>query len=272
MSDDDILVGMTVPPTAFRTSTKGKPSFLVDSPEEEAVYRAIVAASQQTMTLDDVRLMRRIFDRADLDGNRFVDREELQVALKTVDEGDLASRVLREILLDDQAAATTSTASSHATATTGSSPGSGHPPHAQKRRHAAERQVLRDSRWSFPAFVFLLRAKLSNDERLKLLTKEEEFLREMGVTSEERSSMEEFRQGREERRRSSLLHQFLKHHGGDEAAPPPLAGGESNSPSKRLQQPNELSDSETRRRSLGSGSLNRAPNDVEEYKREFGLV
>ena len=254
MSAEDVLVGMTIPPTAFRTSTTGKPSYLLDTPDEEAVYRAIVAASQQTMTLEDVRLMRRIFDRADLDGNRFVDREELRLALKSVDAGDLAGRVLQEILLEQ--------GSNGKVEERGESAARDSSSLSTKRKHA-ERKVLGDTRWSFPAFVFLLRAKLSEDERLKLMTKEEEFLREMGVDREERIAMEEFRDGREERRRSSLVQQYLKDHNHNQAATsPPKAGGGG---SRSL----EHSESTSRRMSDSRASI---PNDVEEYKREFGIV
>lgn len=179
----------------FEYSTKGVSPLLKDLPEEESVYRSLSEASQGVFSVDQVRVIRRVFDRADEDGNFFVDIAELRLALRNLHE-NVATRVLEEILAS-----------------------SGH-----------------EDKWSFPAFVHMMRLKLSSDERVQLIAMEEEYIRSMGIDDAEQKSLEEFRNFREERRKSQMLKpQTLT----DRPHPPP------------------------RRQSH--------PNDVDEYRREFGL-
>lgn len=178
----------------FEYSTRGFSPLQKDLPEEEAIYKSLADASQGVFTVDQVRVIRRVFDRADEDGNFFVDLVELKLALRNLHE-NVATRVLEEILTS-----------------------SGH-----------------EDKWSFPAFVHMMRLKLSSDERVQLIAMEEEYIRSMGIDNAEQKSLEEFRSFREERRKSQML-KPLNH--SDRPHPP------------------------ARRPSL--------PNDVEEYKREFG--
>lgn len=184
--------------TPFQASTKGKSPYEKDMPEEEAVYKSLAEASQGCYTTDQVRVIRRLFDRADEDGNRFVDTVELRGALKNLHE-NVATRVLEELLADSDS----------------------------------------ESKWSFPAFVHMMRVKLTSDERIHLIAMEEEYIRSMGINDEEQKSLEQFRSFREERRRSTILKK------------PSDAGVE------------HVDRHPARRPSM--------PNDVDEYKREFGL-
>jgi len=186
---------MTFAKVPFEYSTKGVSPLLKDLPEEEEVYRSLAEASQGVFSVEQVRVIRRVFDRADEDGNFFVDLSELRRALQHLDD-NVATRVLQEILAS-----------------------SGH-----------------EDKWSFPAFVHMMRLKLTSDERVQLIAQEEEYIRSMGIDDAEQRSQEEFRQFRDERRRSQLLKPSVTT---DRPQPSP------------------------RRPSL--------PNDVEEYRREFGL-
>lgn len=185
-------------PLLFQQSTKGKSPLVRDMPEEEEVYKSLADASNGVFTVEEVRLVRRVFDRADEDGNRFVDKNELRLALQHLDE-NVATRVLEEILKDPTS----------------------------------------ENKWSFPAFVHMMRVRLTSDERIHLLAMEEEYIRSMGIDQEEQKSLEQFRSFREERRKSTAL------------KPP--------SPNVERHHLNTLN----RRQSI--------PNDVDEYKREFGL-
>ena len=72
-----------------------------DTVEEEATYASLATASNNCFTVDDVRLIRRMFDRADQDNNGLVDRKELELLLSTLDD---ASRKLIEAVLKDELA------------------------------------------------------------------------------------------------------------------------------------------------------------------------
>lgn len=183
----------------FMLSTKGKSPYEKDFPEEEAVYKSLAEASQGCFSTDEVRIIRRLFDRADEDGNRFVDTSELRGALKSLHE-NVATRVLEEVLKESD----------------------------------------NESKWSFPAFVHMMRVRLTSDERIHLIAMEEEYIRSMGIDQQEQKSLEQFRSFREERRRSSVLKK-------------PAQEGSGASDDRH----------QARRSSL--------PNDVDEYKREFGL-
>lgn len=180
----------------FEYSTKGLPALQKDLPAEENVYKSLADASQGVFTVDQVRVIRRVFDRADEDGNFFVDKEELRLALKNLHEG-VATRVLEEILQESGT----------------------------------------ESKWSFQAFVHMVRMRLSSDERIHLIAMEEEYIRSMGIDDAEQESLQQFRSFREERRKSNLN------------KPPAVA--------------TDRQAAAVRRASV--------PNDVDEYKREFGL-
>jgi Ca2+-binding EF-hand superfamily protein len=185
----------------FQLSTKGKSANEKDFPEEEAVYKSLAEASQGCFSIDEVRIIRRLFDRADEDGNRFVDTLELRTALKNLHE-NVATRVIEEILTDSDS----------------------------------------ESKWSFPAFVHMMRRRLTSDERIHLIAMEEEYIRSMGIDDEEKESLVQFRTLKEERRASAISHK--------------RSAENSYSGEERLP-------AATRRQSV--------PNDVEEYRREFGL-
>lgn len=184
----------------FQLSTKGKSPHEKDFPEEEAVYKSLSEASQGCFTVDEVRIIRRLFDRADEDGNRFVDTVELRSALKNLHE-NVATRVVEEILSDSDS----------------------------------------ESKWSFPAFVHMMRVRLTSDERIQLIAMEEEYIRSMGIDDEEKESLVQFRTFREERRQSAIMSH-------KRSADSSLTGDDRHA---------------VRRQSI--------PNDVDEYKREFGL-
>lgn len=184
----------------FALSTKGKSPLERDLPEEELVYKSLADASQGCFSVDEVRVIRRLFDRADEDGNRFVDTQELNSALRNLHE-NVATRVIEEVLKESDG----------------------------------------ESKWSFPAFVHMMRVRLTSDERIHLIAMEEEYIRSMGIDQEEQKSLQQFRSFREERRKSSLV---AKPH-------IPADGGDARH-------------AVVRRTS--------APNDVEEYKREFGFA
>lgn len=86
----------------FSYSTAGKPPTMKDLPEEEKMYLSLAAASNQSFTVDDVRVIRRIFDRADLDNNGFVDRAELEASvLSTLDVA--SKKMITAVLEEDNA-------------------------------------------------------------------------------------------------------------------------------------------------------------------------
>ena len=85
----------------FSYSTAGKPAEMRDTLEEEATYASLATASNNCFTVDDVRLIRRMFDRADQDNNGLVDRKELELLLSTLDD---ASRKLIDAVLTDESA------------------------------------------------------------------------------------------------------------------------------------------------------------------------
>lgn len=185
----------------FQFSTKGKSAHEKDYPEEETVNKSLAEASQGCFNIDEVRIIRRLFDRADEDGNRFVDTVELRTALKNLHE-NVATRVIEEILNDSDS----------------------------------------ESKWSFPAFVHMMRRRLTSDERIHLIAMEEEYIRSMGIDDQEKESLEQFRTFREERRASAVS----SHKRSAENS----YSGEERLPAVRRQS---------------------VPNDVEEYRREFGL-
>lgn len=166
-----------------------------DSEDEEALYKSLSDASHGCYSIDQVRLIRRVFDRADKDGDGFVDHNELEQWLLQIGN-EVSTRVLKAVLDAEQ------------------------------------------GKLSFHHFVDLMRHRLSEDEALQLMAMEEEYIKSMGIDEEEQRQMEAFRQGRDSRRSSRI--EF-------DAAP--------HDPAPRVHHPPHSS----------------KPNDVDEYKHEFGL-
>ena len=178
-------------------STHGKLATEKDTPRDEDLYQSLADASHGCFTLDQVRLIRRVFDHADADKNGFVELHELEAMLCTIGDS-VATRVMKEVI-----------------------------------EHCDRED--KESRWSFSSFVLMMRIRLSNDETLKLLTMEEDYIRSMGIDQEEQQAMEVFRKNRDVRR-SSL-------------------GSQSNLKPNRLPKHHQ-----------------HKPNDEVEYRHEFGIL
>ncbi len=83
----------------FAYSTAGKPPEMKDTPEEELTYLSLATASNNCFTTDDVRLIRRMFDRADTNGDGIVNCTELAALLSSL--GDVSGRLIKAVLDDD---------------------------------------------------------------------------------------------------------------------------------------------------------------------------
>lgn len=117
--------------------------------------------------------------------------------------------------------------------------------HARVMQDVLERS--QNQSMDFRGFVQLLLYQLTSNEQLRLMTAEEEYIRSMGIDKNEQHQLDSWRQHRHDRLQGSLRRD----------SNPELAGAKK---------PDEHSMSM-------SGSHRRAslPNDVDEYKHEFGL-
>lgn len=190
----------TASPPAGYYDTEGKSPQVKDTFEDETMYVELAKASHGAFSHDQVRLIRRVFDHADVDKNGIVELHELENMLLTIGDS-VATRVMKEVLA-----------------------------------RAPRESVIPG--WNFSNFVRFMCEKLTSDEALKILTMEEDYIRSMGITEEEQKDMAEFRKNREVRRSSVSL------------------GGRRNSKPNNRQIQHRPS----------------MPNDVIEYKHEFGLL
>lgn len=68
-----------------------------DTVEDEVLYAKLVKASRSLFNVDQVRLLKRAFNRADKDRNGIVETAELELMLKTI-SSDVTSRVVKELI------------------------------------------------------------------------------------------------------------------------------------------------------------------------------
>lgn len=152
---------------AAPTTPQFKSPRLKDDPTSEKLYAHLSATSRRALTVDQIRLMHRMFSRADENSNGALEHNELEKFLLTMGT-ELTHRVMRVIVAD-----------------------------------AHERHIDLSARGlTFIEFVAILEDKLSHDETLRLMTMEEEYLRSMGIDDEQREEILEFRKHKPERKAS----------------------------------------------------------------------
>jgi hypothetical protein len=173
----------------------------LDGPEEEALYRALAEHSDSAhtkLTLDQVRLIKRMFDRSDKKQQGYLQREEIESMLLSVGD-DVAHRVLRDLINSDI------------------------------------------SRLTFPDFVRTVQSRLSVEETVRLMDLEVEYIQSMGIDTQQLQQMENFKATKQLR---SFRSQHKEHVLGSDPG---------------------------RRSSVTAERRPSAPNDVEEYRKEFGF-
>ena len=184
---------------------------VVTTPEEEQLLRTLAAHSDdvhQKFTIEQVRSIKRLFDRADTEKTGTANSGELRDILLRIGD-ETAHKILKELVA---------------------------------------RGV---ERLTFPEFVRTFQARMSADDACRLMDLEVQYIQSMGIDTKELQQMEDFRATKLERSRRES----------NSGISQSSSSTTHNNSSSGLQR---HSSSVTRRTSS-------MPNDVDDYKREFGL-